>query len=261
MKTQKHHSRMTTKNNHMELWEHLQELRKLVVISLISILLISVGALTVSDKLMKLLMKLLMSFSDSYIFTYTSPEMLTVIRLKISVLIGFVTAFPIIAVCAWIFIAPALRRFEKIAVITSAIFGTLLFAGGVIFAYTTMLPFMFRFFSMTDIQGINPYISISEYINFILTVLLIFGAIFEIPIIMVLLDRIGIVTRSTFKRIRKYEITAVFIIAALITPPDVFTMIITAVPMLLIYELGLGASWITNKLIGTNQLKKMEDRQ
>jgi sec-independent protein translocase protein TatC len=218
----------------MTVTAHLGELRKTVVIIAAAILICSALMLLVSGKILSGFTNL-----EGYTFVYTSPEMIATQQIKIAVICGIIISLPISICALWHFVCPALSKRERKTSGIVLAFGVLLFIGGAVFAYTIIFPVMIRFFKSIECVGIQAYISIAEYVNFMITVCVIFGIAFELPIVMVCLEKMGIVQRQFFEKMRKYAIAVIFIVAALVTPSDIFSMVITAVPLILIYEIGI----------------------
>jgi sec-independent protein translocase protein TatC len=225
----------------MSVTEHLGELRKTVIITAAAVIICSAAVLMFSDKILSFTAN-----TDGYTFVYTSPEMMAAQQLKISVICGIIISLPVSISAVWRFIRPAMKAKEKHTAMIVLVFGVILFFAGATFAYTVIFPVMIRFFKSIECGGINAYISIAEYINFLVSVCFIFGIAFELPIVMVCLERMGIVKKQFFVKSRKYAAALIFTAAAFVTPSDVFSMIITAVPMLVIYEAGI----VTIKIIG-----------
>ena len=225
---------MTMNSDKMKVTEHLNELRKTVVIIAIAVIVCSALMLSLSGKILS-------SFTetDGYTFVYTSPEMIATQKLKIALICGIIISLPISVTAIWKFIRPAMNAKEKCTAGLVLVFGIILFFLGAVFAYGVIFPIMLRFFKSIETVGIAPYISIAEYVNFMITVCLIFGIAFELPIVMVCLESMGIVQKQFFEKMRKYAIAVIFVVAALVTPSDIFSMVITAVPMIIIYELGI----------------------
>ncbi len=159
--------------------------------------------------------------------------------LKLSLVLAFGMALPWVMYQVWIFIAPGLFKHEKRFVML-ILFGCLvLFYLGVAFAYFVVVPWVLDFFVTTAPNGVEVLTDVNAYVSFILTMLFAFGLSFQVPIIVVLLTRSGIVQKSTLKKQRPYVIIGAFVIGMLLTPPDVFSQTLLAVPIILLFELGL----------------------
>lgn len=168
---------------------------------------------------------------------------------SIALLGAVILAFPVIAYEIFAFCSPGLRQKEKTMMLLGMIFGTVFFALGVLFAYLVTLPFMLHFlitFS-TDVP-IAASISIEEYVNFLLMVFTIFGVIFELPVLSVILTALGVVRPSWLVSARKVMIVAIFFVAAIITPPDIVSQIMVAIPIIALYEFSILLSRIVYKM-------------
>jgi len=159
--------------------------------------------------------------------------------LKISVICGLFISLPFIAYQIYVFVRSGLTRKERGYVIFYGYTGFLLFIMGAGFAYLVLLPYALRFLLSFDGDNLKPMISISSYLSFLTIILLAFGGVFELPAVIIFLTKIGIVTPRILCRNRRYVLLVIFIIAAVLTPPDVFTQILLALPLLLLYEISI----------------------
>ena len=139
----------------------------------------------------------------------------------------------------WAFVAPALYRNEKRLIVPLLASSLLLFAAGVAFCYFLVFPAAFRFLAAMTPEGVNMATDIGNYLSFVLGMFLAFGAAFEVPVAVVLLYRGGAVSLETLKAARPYVVVGVFVVAAVVTPPDVLSQVMLALPMLALYEIGL----------------------
>lgn len=161
--------------------------------------------------------------------------------LKLSFVTAIFLTIPFIFWQGWQFVAPGLYQHEKKVLKLALCVGTLLFYAGAVFAYFVVFPLLFRFFSALAPQGVVLMPDMQAYLEFSLRLLMIFGAVFEIPLVMFVLARLGLVKPQTFIEKRPYIIVLAFVIGMLVTPPDVLSQIVVAVPMCLLYELGIFA--------------------
>lgn len=182
----------------------------------------------------------LLALSNGYQFILYAPQAMAVQSVKLAVLVGVCISMPVILLQIWGFIRPALLPKEKGLLRGLLWFGSILFFMGCLFAYKMIIPFTLRFFLSLDMpDAMQTYVSIDAYLSFVCTMLLVFGILFEVPIVILLLDVTGIVTAQQICALRKYIIVLCMITAGIITPPDVFSLIITALPMLLLFEIGI----------------------
>jgi sec-independent protein translocase protein TatC len=142
---------------------------------------------------------------------------------------------------------------EKRYILFSLLLGSIFFITGVTFAYFVVVPTMIVFFMGFQIEAIKPMISFNSYLSFVLSTIFTFGAIFELPILMVLLSRFGILKVSFLKQNRKFIILIIFILAAILTPPDVISQIILAGPMILLSEIGIFLAGLAEKKKENNE--------
>jgi sec-independent protein translocase protein TatC len=172
-------------------------------------------------------------------------------EVRVALFAAFFLAFPIIAVQLWAFVAPGLYAREKKAFLPFLIATPVLFVAGGALAYYVVLPVAIRFFLGYEgqIPGIRQEAlpAMGEYLSFVMQFILAFGIAFLLPILLMLLERAGLVTRDQLKRGRRYAILVAFIVAAVATPPDVISQCLLAVPLILLYELSLIAIWFTER--------------
>ena len=165
-----------------------------------------------------------------------------VVPLKITLLAAFLLALPVVLHQVWAFVAPGLYSHEKRLVMPLVISSTLLFFLGVAFCYFFVFGQVFKFIQSFAPKSITAAPDIEAYLSFVLTMFIAFGASFEVPIVVIVLARMGIVTIEKLKAFRSYFIVLAFIIAAVITPPDVVSQLALAIPMCLLYEVGIVAA-------------------
>ena len=161
------------------------------------------------------------------------------VPLKVTLLAAFVIALPFVLYQAWAFIAPGLYAHEKKFALPLVIGSTLLFLLGMAFCYYFVFGTVFKFIAHFAPASITPAPDIEQYLNFVMTMFLAFGITFEVPIVVVLLVKFGIVSVEKLKEARPYAIVGAFVIAAVVTPPDVTSQLMLAIPMTLLFELGL----------------------
>jgi sec-independent protein translocase protein TatC len=161
------------------------------------------------------------------------------VPLKITLMAAFLVALPVVLYQVWAFVAPGLYSHEKKLVLPLVISSTLLFVIGVAFCYFIVIPGMSKFIQNFAPSTITAAPDIEQYFGFVLTLFIVFGVAFEVPVAVVVLVRIGMVTTDQLKAFRGYFVVAAFIIAAVVTPPDVISQLALAIPMCVLYELGI----------------------
>lgn len=164
------------------------------------------------------------------------------VPLKITLMAAFLVALPVVLYQVWAFVAPGLYSHEKRLVMPLVVSSTLLFFGGVAFCYFFVFGQVFAFIQSFAPKSITAAPDIEAYLGFVLTMFVAFGAAFEVPVVVVLLARMGVVSVEKLRAFRGYFIVVAFIIAAVITPPDVVSQLSLAIPMCLLYEVGLLAA-------------------
>jgi sec-independent protein translocase protein TatC len=166
------------------------------------------------------------------------------VPMKITLMAAFMLALPVVLYQVWAFVAPGLYMHEKKLVLPLVISSTLLFFIGVAFCYFFVFGKVFTFIQSFAPKSITPAPDIEAYLSFVLTMFIAFGAAFEVPVVVVVLARIGLVSIEKLKAFRAYFIVLAFIIAAILTPPDVVSQLSLAIPMVLLYEVGIWAAQI-----------------
>lgn len=222
----------------MTLSGHLKELRDRSLVCVIALAAGFVLCLSYAPALVTMLTD--MGVAYGYVYVYIAPQELLMVYLSIGLTGGLALAFPFIAYHTYAFCSPGLTRREKSFVLGTLFFGTVCFCGGVLFAYFLTLPFMLRFLIQFSTQvSVAASISIQQYVSFLLTVFVVFGAVFELPVISVLLTVLGILKAEWMVKGRRAMIVVIFLLAAIITPPDVVSQVMVAVPMIGLYELSI----------------------
>ncbi len=219
---------------------HLEELKTRLTRVLIAVGICFVICYFVKEKLFKVLTLPLIAVlpeGSSMIFTSLPEAFFT--YLKVSFFASIFLASPYILYQIWEFVSPGLYKSEKKHIWPFVIFSTTFFLGGSLFAYYIVFPFGFKFFVGFGNDVIRPMLSLREYLSFAMKLLIAFGVIFELPIFMFFLAKIGVVDSRTLRKKRKYAILLVFIVAALFTPPDVVTQGLMALPLMLLYEISI----------------------
>jgi sec-independent protein translocase protein TatC len=227
---------------------HLQELRKRLILSFIGV---GVGfaicyafAESIFDILAAPLLKA-MPKGGSLIFTSVAEAFFT--YMKVAFIAGLILASPFVLYQIWAFVAPGLYRHEKKYVIPFVLAGSFFFAIGIFFGYSVAIPIGFKFLLGYATDFVKPMPSMKEYLSFSLKFLLAFGIVFEFPVVLVLLARIGVVNSKMLAKQRKYAILLIFIFAAILTPPDIISQVILALPLIGLYELSIVLSRIFGK--------------
>ena len=166
------------------------------------------------------------------------------VPLKVAMMAAFLIALPYMLYQMWRFVAPGLYAQERRMVLPLVIASTLLFYGGMVFAYFVVFPVVFGFITAAAPQGVAVMTDIDKYLSFVIGMFMAFGIAFQVPVAVVLLVRVGVVTVQKLRDIRSYVIVAAFVIGAIFTPPDVVSQFMLAIPLWLLYEAGIVvAAW------------------
>lgn len=176
---------------------------------------------------------------------YSAPLEPFFVQCKISAIAGFILVLPVVFYQLWLFIAPGLTGREKRLVLPFVIVGTISFCVGAMFFLIIIWPVIINFSLSYEAEGLQSWFNLSAYVNFCLRLILIFGLIFELPVVMLLLSRFGIVTRAFLARNRKYALLASAIIAAF--HADLITMFVVMAPLYLMYEISIWVVWLFGK--------------
>jgi sec-independent protein translocase protein TatC len=221
---------------------HLVELRQRLVravgavAAIFVVLFIYPGSGFIYDLLALPLMNALPEGSKMIATGVITPFMVPV---KVTVLVGFMVALPYVLYQAWAFVAPGLYEHEKKLALPLIVASSVLFFLGVAFCYFFVFGKVFAFIHDFAPKSITPAPDIEAYFSFVITMFLAFGVTFEIPIVVIVLVRMGIVSVEKLREARPYVIVGAFVVAAVVTPPDVLSQFMLAVPMCLLYEAGL----------------------
>jgi sec-independent protein translocase protein TatC len=232
----------------LPLTAHLQELRKRLILSFIAIGIGFFICYALKEALFDILAAPLLKVmpkGGALIFTSVTEAFFT--YMKVSFIAGIILTSPFILYQIWAFVAPGLYQKEKRYVIPFVLGGSFFFALGVFFGYRVAIPIGFKFLLGYATDFIRPMPSMKEYLSFSIKFLLIFGLVFEFPMVLVLLTRIGVVDAKTLARQRKYAILLIFIFAAVMTPPDFISQVLMALPLIGLYELSILLSKIFKK--------------
>jgi sec-independent protein translocase protein TatC len=238
----------TEEGARMSFFDHLNELRRRLMYSLAAIVVGTMLAFLVSQKVFAFIARpMQIALRAAHLedkLVYTSPTGVVNLLITISLYLGIVIALPVVLYQVWLFIAPGLYKHERGAVVGFLCSSIGLFVAGVAFGYYILLPYVLKF--LIGFQGpFKPLISINEYFDLILMVLLGLGLIFEMPILIFFLTLFGLVTPQFLLKNFRYAMLIITIIAAIVTPtPDALTMLIFMSPMVGLYFVGVGVSYV-----------------
>lgn len=225
----------------MPFLDHLEELRRRLLWSLLAIAAGAVvGVWVVSEfDVLGILQRPIEPFLPAGRLAYTSPTEPVGITLKLGLVLGLVVAFPVVAAQTWAFLSPALYEAERRVIVPSLVAAMLLFLGGVALGYFVALPLATRFLLGFQREALTPIITAGAYLRFATQVVLAFGVIFELPILVLVLSGLGVVTPAFLRRYRRHALLVLAIVAAVLTPADLVSMLIMLLPLVLLYEVSI----------------------
>jgi len=221
----------------MTVIEHLEELRWRIITSLLSILFCSAGGYFIAKNIMDILDEPL----GGYKLVFLTPSEGFVTHIKISLVTGLVMASPMVIYQVWAFIEPALTVTEKKYALFFIPLIIIFFCSGVLLATYLVLPTGVKFLlNFSTLDNLQPMLSVNDYFSFALSVIISCGVVFELPLVALLLGKLGIISSVTLAKQRKYAILAAFIISAIITPSvDPFSQVLVAIPIMFLFEISI----------------------
>lgn len=219
---------------------HLVELRDRVLRSVVVILVFFIALMPWAGDIYDILAKPMMNtLPEGASMIATGVVTPFFVPVKVTLLVSFMLALPVVLYQAWSFIAPGLYAHEKRVGLPLVLGSTLLFIGGMAFCYFFVFGIVFKFIAEFAPKSILVAPDISEYLSFVMTLFIAFGVTFEVPVAVILLVKAGAVSIEKLREARPYVIVGAFVIAAIITPPDVISQFMLAVPMVVLYEVGI----------------------
>ena len=227
--------------------EHLEELRWRIVRSLLAIIIGSAVSFGYIDQILNILLYPTSKTNNPINIQVLSVQGMFLIKWFISFISGFIIALPILIYQFWLFVAPGLKVNEKKFAIPFVFFAFTSFILGVLFGYFVLIPFSLEFFSGIGAPHVENNFSIQLYFSFLTWLLLGAGVIFQLPVVSLVLSAIGILTPAFMRHYRKHSIVVIMILSSFITPPDPVSMLIMSFPLVLLYEMSIGVSWLVNR--------------
>lgn len=242
----------------MALSGHLKELRNRIVICILCLVVFFLVGLHYASEFVGAMTNIGRVYG--YQFVYISPQELLLQYFSVALLVGVCFTLPVILYNIWAFVQPGLKKNENGLFLSALIFGLICFVIGVIFAYKIMMPFMLHFLIDLSIgSDITASISVQNYMTFLLTIFMIFGIVFELPVVSVILTQLGLVKISWMKKGTRVVIVVIFVVSAIITPPDIVSQIMVAIPMIGLYELSILISSVLLKFRKPNDSEEADE--
>ena len=246
----------------MPFLDHLEELRWRIIWSLAAVV-VGVGLaffVVFKFNLLVWMQGPILPFLKGRRLMYTHPGDGFSILMQTAIIVGVVLALPVIIYQAWAFLSPALHRHEKKIVVPVIVGAVFLFICGAALAWYFVLPMTLKFLSGLGDESFDQMITVSEYFGFVTSMVLAMGAVFELPIAILLLSALGLVTPQFLSKFRRHAVIGSYLVAAIITPGDLFvTSVALMVPLYLLYELSIGLSWLVFRKRQKRELAELED--
>ncbi len=233
--------------------EHLIELRQRLVWSVVALAIAFAASFYFADEIFGMLV---VPLTDAFPpgegkLVYTKLYEAFFVEIKVAMFAAFFIAFPIISNQLWAFVAPGLYANEKKAFLPFLFATPLLFTAGAALAYYIVMPTAFRFFLgfEGEVGGMTQEAlpAMGDYLSLVMQFILAFGICFQLPVLLLLLNRAGLVTREQLKGLRRYMVVGAFVLAAILTPPDVVSQFLLGVPLIMLYEVSLAIMWFTER--------------
>ncbi len=222
----------------LTMFDHLDELRKRLTIIAFANISVAMLLFNQADRVMDYLLKV----NPGMKLVYTTPSELLMVYIQLSFIMAFIVCSPVNIYQVWAFIEKGLYTHEKKYIMITLVLGVICFVAGVTFCYIVVLPTTLGFFMRIAIAEVESMISIKSYVSFVNVMLLSFGAVFEMPVVVYLLTKLEILKPEFLKKNRGLLIVAIFVVAAVITPPDVVSQTMLGIPMVLLLEISIAIS-------------------
>lgn len=237
---------MTDPVSEMGFLDHLEELRWRIIKTLLAIIVGSAVSFVYIDQILEILLKPTTATSYRIALQVLSVQGMFLIKWFIAFISGFVLAMPVVVYQIWRFVTPGLKINEKRYALPVVLFACISFITGVSFGYLVLIPFSLEFFSGMGAGLVENNFSITYYFSFLTWLLLGAGLVFQLPVLSLFLSAIGVLTPPFMRHYRRHAIVTILILSSFITPPDPVSMLMMAVPLVVLYEISIGVSWMVN---------------
>lgn len=218
--------------------EHFEALRKALIISVVAIIVAAFVCFSYNEQILTFIISPLRGLNQKLVVTGVTEAFF--VKLKLAFLAGFIISFPVVVLSLWGFIKPALYPSERKYIYILFPITILLFVGGVVFAYFGILPLVLNFFIYIAGSNLDTMFKVDQYVSFVMAFTLPFGVVFELPVVVFFLTKMGWITYETLSKNRKYAILLIFILAAALTPgPDPISQCMMGIPMYILYEVSV----------------------
>ncbi len=238
-----------TPESEMSFLDHLEELRRHLLWCIGTLLVTTVAGFFITQHLgvIHFLTSPVLPYLDESKLTFLSPTEPIIVTFKVAFFVGIMLSLPVIFYHFWAFVAPALLQEEKRVLYPAILFSVVLFAIGVAMAFFLVLPMGLRFLLSFQTESLHPMITIREYLKFATNMALVFGAVFELPLVVVILTKLGIVTPRSLRTKRRYAVVSILVFSAILTPADLITMMMMCLPLILLFEVSIWLSALMDR--------------
>ena len=226
--------------------DHLEELRWRIIKGLLAIIVGSAVSFGFIDQILEILLKPTTATSYRIALQVLSVQGMFLIKWFIAFISGFILAMPVVVYQIWKFVTPGLKINEKRYALPVVLFACISFITGVSFGYLVLIPFSLEFFSGMGAGLVENNFSITYYFSFLTWLLLGAGLVFQLPVLSLFLSAIGVLTPPFMRHYRRHAVVTILILSSFITPPDPVSMLMMAVPLVVLYEISIGVSWMVN---------------
>lgn len=238
----------------LSFFEHLMEFRR----SLIVILILNFGAMVILFPLATRLLPIFLDINPGLNLVYITPSEMLMLYVQMAVLGGVALCFPMTLFILWRFVAGGLTKGERRRGVGALLAGLVMFVIGAYFCYRFVVPLVLSYLYKLGVESVPSMVSIKSYVAFIMGTCFAFGVVFEMPVVVFLLAATGLIRARTLQRGQRYYIIIILVAAAFLTPPDILSQLLLAIPMILLFELSILIAWVTEKLRG-RKLKRRTD--
>ena len=233
--------RIINKNSEMPFWNHVDELRSRLIKSLLTIISFSIGAYFFSDLILQIISQPNFEIMDKVNLQVLKVTSMFIIKIYISLMLGIMFSMPVMLYQFWRFVSPAVNRKLNFVTIFLFLMSTVFFVAGGYFAYTSIIPISISFFTSltSEAVAVDYNITLENYLNYVIWMVFVGGLVFQLPIISIILKKMGLIDHLLLRRGRRYSILVIVVFAAILTPPDPFSQLLFAIPLIILYEVSI----------------------
>tara|TARA_X000001036_G_scaffold176794_2_gene167336 strand:+ start:2030 stop:2755 length:726 start_codon:yes stop_codon:yes gene_type:complete len=233
--------RTINKNSEMSFWNHIDELRSRLIKSLLSIVTFTLCAYFFSDFVLQIISQPNFQIMDKVNLQVLKVTSMFMIKIYISLIIGIMFSMPVMLYQFWRFVSPAVDRKLNFTTIFLFLMSTVFFITGGYFAYTSIIPISISFFTSltSDAVAVDYNITLENYLNYVIWMVFVGGLVFQLPIISIILKKMGLIDHLQLRRGRRFAVLIIVVFAAILTPPDPFSQLLFAIPLIILYEISI----------------------